>query len=254
MGLNKALKKASEDGLTRKEVRTIANKYDVSRSDVRDRAETKGYTGSTSTVAQNPIVGNTTIDWTGKNNDPGTYVTAPGSSKGSSTATTSNAQQYPDGGASTDEDLKKQTDAQVFLFQNLYDFQQGLEITKNEGILNSTTIRADADKEIARIDADARKYGYELGLQGTKYGADKESEWRQAVANIEVKGKLDLQPIINAGLQRVAEIEGQSARDVADITSKGNIESMRLRTNADKELGKIQMAGGMYGLINSIFG
>lgn len=152
------------------------------------------------------------------------------------------------------EQLDAQTAAQTNLYQNLYDFQQGLIRTQNEGNISSTTIRADADKEIARIDADARRYLGELGLQGTKYGADKEAEWRQAVANIEVKGKLDLQPIINAGLQRVAEIEGQSARDVAETTGSYGLRSMQERTAADKELGKIQMAGGMYGLINSIFG
>lgn len=152
------------------------------------------------------------------------------------------------------EQLDAQTAAQTNLYQNLYDFQQGLIRTQNEGDISSTTIRADADKEIARIDADARRYLGELGLQGTKYGADKEAEWRQAVANIEVKGKLDLQPIINAGLQRVAEIEGQSARDVAETTGSYGLRSMQERTSADKELGKIQMAGGMYGLINSIFG
>lgn len=139
-------------------------------------------------------------------------------------------------------------------FQNLYDFQAGLLNIQAGATTTSTTIRAEADKEIAKIDADARKYGYDLGLEGTKYTADKESEWRQAVSNIEVKGKLDLQPIINAGLERVAEIEGQSAKDVADITGKYSLRSMQERTKADKALGKMQLAGGMYGLIGSVFG
>lgn len=172
------------------------------------------------------------------------------------TPTNTNTTNTPADGGIPDwqEKLNAQTEAQQMLYQNLYDFQQGLVRTQNEGNISSTTIRADADKEIARIDADARRYLGELGLQGTKYGADKEAEWRQAVANIEVKGKLDLQPIINAGLQRVAEIEGQSARDVAETTGSYGLRSMQERTAADKELGKIQMAGGMYGLINSIFG
>lgn len=159
-------------------------------------------------------------------------------------------------GGTTDwrEQLNAQTDAQSTLYQNLYDFQQGLARTQNEGTINSTTIRAEADKEIARIDADARRYLGELGLQGTKYASDKESEWRQAVSNIEVKGKLDLQPIINAGLERVAEIEGQSARDVAETTGSYGLKSMEARTSADKELGKMQLAGGMYGLLSSVFG
>lgn len=115
-------------------------------------------------------------------------------------------------------------------------------------------LRADADKEVAKAYADAQKYSAELGLEGTKYGADKESEWRQAVANIEVKGKLDLQPIINAGLERVAGIEAQAQRDVAETTGKYSLESMKERTSADKSLGKMQLAGSMYGLLGSVFG
>lgn len=115
-------------------------------------------------------------------------------------------------------------------------------------------LRADADKEVARAYADAQKYASELGLQGVKYGADKESEWRQAVANIEVKGKLDLQPIINAGLERVAGIQAQASRDVAETSGKYSLASMKERTAADKSLGKMQLAGSMYGLLGSIFG
>lgn len=115
-------------------------------------------------------------------------------------------------------------------------------------------IRADADKEVGRAYADAQKYAAALGLEGVKYGADKESEWRQAVANIEVKGKLDLQPIINAGLEKVAAIEAQASRDVAETTGKYSLESMKQRTAADKSIGKMQLAGSMYGLIGSVFG
>jgi hypothetical protein len=118
----------------------------------------------------------------------------------------------------------------------------------------SATIRGEADKEVARAYADAQKYASQLGLEGVKYGADKESEWRQAVSNIEVKGKLDLQPIINAGLERVAGIEAQASRDVAETTGKYSLESMKERTAADKSIGKMQLAGSMYGLIGSMFG
>jgi hypothetical protein len=120
--------------------------------------------------------------------------------------------------------------------------------------VSSAGIRADADKEVARAYADAQRYASELGLEGVKYGADKESQWREAVANIEVKGKLDLQPIINAGLERVAGIEAQAQRDVAETTGKYSLESMKERTAADKSIGKMQLAGGMYGLLGSIFG
>ena len=115
-------------------------------------------------------------------------------------------------------------------------------------------IYADADKYIADAYSGAQIRGAELGLEGTKYSADKESEWRQAVAGIEVKGRLDLQPIINAGLEKVANIEAQASRDVADITGKYNVEGIKTRGEFDEKIGRINLAGSMYGLISSAFG
>lgn len=212
------------------ELKTLAEKSGLTAASIIDRFTSAG--GSVSTASS-------------------AYAAAPATT----TSTASASPIYAAGGAANSQQQSSaQSTPETTLFQNLFDFQKGLEITKNEGLVNSTTIRADADKEIARIDADARKYGYELGLEGTKYGADKEAEWRQAVANIEVKGKLDLQPIINAGLQRVAEIEGQSARDVAETTGSYGLKSVQERASADKSIAQMQLAGGMYGLINSIFG
>jgi hypothetical protein len=120
--------------------------------------------------------------------------------------------------------------------------------------IDVANIYADADKYIA--DAEVRGIDISSGraLEGTKYAADKESEWRQAVANIEVKGRLDLQPIINAGLEKVAGIEAQAQRDVADITGKYDVEGIRVRGEADKQIGGMQLAGNMYNLINAAFG
>ena len=142
-----------------------------------------------------------------------------------------------------------------YLFQDVIGpFQESIATINANATVNSATIRGEADKEVAKAYADAQKYASTLGLEGVKYGADKESEWRQAVANIEVKGKLDLQPIINAGLERVAGIEAQSARDVAETTGRYSLESMKERTSADKNIGKMQLAGSMYGLLGSVFG
>lgn len=115
-------------------------------------------------------------------------------------------------------------------------------------------IRGEADKYVADAYAGAQMYGSDRELEGTKYSADKESEWRQAVAGIEVKGRLDLQPIINAGLEKVAGIEAQASRDVADITGKYNVEGIKTRGEFDEKIGRIGLAGSMYGLINSAFG
>jgi len=120
--------------------------------------------------------------------------------------------------------------------------------------VSAAGIRGDADKEVARAYADAQRYGYDLGLEGTKYSSDKESEWRQAVANIEVGGKKDLQGIINAGLKDVATIEAQAQRDVAETTGGYSLKSMQERTKADRDIASMGLAGSMYGLISSVFG
>jgi hypothetical protein len=142
-----------------------------------------------------------------------------------------------------------------YLFQDVIGpFQESIANIQAGATTQSATIRGEADKEVARAYADAQKYASQLGLEGTKYASDKESDWRQAVANIEVQGKLDLQPIINAGLERVTGIEAQASRDVAETTGKYSLKSMQERTAADKSLGKMQLAGSMYGLIGAAFG
>lgn len=115
-------------------------------------------------------------------------------------------------------------------------------------------LRGEADKYISDNELKGTDISSARSLEGVKYGADKESEWRQAVANIEVKGKLDLQPIINAGLEKVAGIEAQAQRDVADTTGKYNVEGIRVRGEADKQIGGMQLAGNMYNLLNAAFG
>ena len=122
-----------------------------------------------------------------------------------------------------------------------------------DATVKSAGIRGEADKYVADAYAGAQKYGSDRDLEGTKYSSDKESEWRQAVAGIEVKGRLDLQPIINAGLEKVSNIEAQASRDVADITGKYGVEGIKTRGEFDEKIGKINLAGGMYGLISSAF-
>lgn len=218
MGWKQDLKKASEGGLTKREIKNIAQEYKaVDFGDVRSRAVDKGYwqapSYSVSSAASNNL-------------SPGDVA----------------------------EIFKTLQTGQ----ENLANIQgqwaeNAAQIGANAAV-SSAGIRADADKEVARAYADAQKYASSLGLEGVKYGADKESEWRQAVANIEVKGKLDLQPIINAGLEKVAGIEAQASRDVAETTGKYSLESMKQRTAADKSIGKMQLAGSMYGLLGSVFG
>ena len=165
MGWHQALNKLSEGGLQKSEVKDLADKYDISKKDIKNQAADKGYT----------------LNWqsTGATPDP----------------------TYNPGGANSNGVTR---DDLVTLYQNIQTGQENLAYINAGASTASSTIRAEADKEVARAYADAQKYSAELGLQGTKYGADKESEWRQAVSRIETQGKLDLQGIINSGLERVA--------------------------------------------------
>lgn len=166
-----------------------------------------------------------------------------------STTTPSRPSETPDPTTTTDLGSDWAT-----LGENYNTSQQNIATINAGAATQSASIKAEADKQIAQAYADAQRYGAELGLEGVKYGADKESEWRQAVSNIETKGKLDLQGIINSGLERVANIEKESALGVADLTSSRSLEGTKYQSDVQKDIGKMSLAGSMYGLIGSIFG
>jgi hypothetical protein len=217
MSWKKKLKKAARGGIDENEIKEINEKYQkIDRSDLITRAEDKGYTLNWQTEAEP-------------------------------------AEPAPGGGAISGADQPNPNDLAT-IFQNYGIVTEAVANIQADATKKSATLRADADKEVARAYADAQKYASQLGLEGVKYGADKESEWRQAVSNIEVKGKLDLQPIINAGLERVTGIEAQAARDVAETTGRYGLESTKTQAASQEKLGKMQMAGSMYGLLSSIFG
>jgi len=217
MGWKKDLKKAARGGINQNEIKKINQKYQkIDLSDLRTRAEDKGYTLNWETEAEP-------------------------------------AEPAPGGGAIPGADQPNPNDLAT-IFQNYGIMSEAIANIQATATTKSAELRADADKEVAKAYADAQKYASELGLEGVKYGADKESEWRQAVSNIEVKGKLDLQPIINAGLERVAGVEAQAARDVAETTGRYGLESTKTQAASQEKLGKMQMAGSMYGLLGSIFG
>lgn len=164
-----------------------------------------------------------------------------------------------DGGGTTNTDPMAGYWAQVAESnERIADITGGYNVQVATIGANATTaaanIRGEADKYIADAYSGAQRYGSELALEGTKYTADKEAQWRQAVAQIETKGRLDLQPIINAGLEKVANIEAQASRDVADITGKYNVEGIKTRGEFDEKIGKLNLAGSMYGLISAAFG
>ena len=118
----------------------------------------------------------------------------------------------------------------------------------------SERIRGLSNQEIARINKDASNYGYDRQLEGTKYATDSEERWRQAVATIEGDKKASLQNIINAGLKDVAEIEGSYSLKNVEAKGKYDTQIMGLRTQADKDIAKMDANQKMYGLLGLAFG
>jgi hypothetical protein len=118
----------------------------------------------------------------------------------------------------------------------------------------SERIRGLSNQEIARINKDASNYGYDRQLEGTKYATDSEERWRQAVATIEGDKKASLQNIINAGLKDVAEIEGSYSLKNVEAKGKYDTQIMGLRTQADKDIAKMDANQKMYNLLGLAFG
>jgi hypothetical protein len=127
------------------------------------------------------------------------------------------------------------------------------DIQKNAAT-ESERIRGLSNQEIARINKDASNYGYDRQLEGTKYATDSEERWRQAVATIEGDKKASLQNIINAGLKDVSEIEGSYSLKNVEAKGKYDTQIMGLRTQADKDIAKMDSNQKMYNLLGLAFG
>jgi hypothetical protein len=121
-------------------------------------------------------------------------------------------------------------------------------------VTESERIRGLSNQEIAKINERASGYGYDRQLEGTKYATDSEERWRQAVATIEGDKKASLQNIINAGLKDVAEIEGSYSLKNVEAKGKYDTQIMGLRTQADKDIAKMDANQKMYNLLGLAFG
>jgi hypothetical protein len=134
------------------------------------------------------------------------------------------------------------------------DLEKDLAKIQAGAATESERIRGLSNQEIARINKDASNYGYDRQLEGTKYATDSEERWRQAVATIEGDKKASLQNIINAGLKDVSEIEGSYSLKNVEAKGKYDTQIMGLRTQADKDIAKMDANQKMYNLLGLAFG
>lgn len=243
MGKKQDIKEAAKSGgeLTKKEVKQIAQQYDIPRSEVKSFAskftpETNTTTNTTNTTAPTVSI----KDYLSQGSFGGKINTAEAQTIKEAGYTLGDLQKageklgikvggkaekgfadtatIPGDTTTISGDTTNITNSGGVNDPNAY-FSGGVPaswITGTFGVA-SDAIRAQGDLESNKAIAEAQKYGYDKGLEGTK---------------AEIQGRLDLQPIINAGLQRVAEIEGKSQRD----------------------LGRIQLAGSLYNTLGLAFG
>ena len=141
-----------------------------------------------------------------------------------------------------------------FPWDKYSDLQKDLGKIQAGAATESERIRGLSNQEIARINKDASNYGYDRQLEGTKYATDSEERWRQAVATIEGDKKASLQNIINAGLKDVSEIEGSYSLKNVEAKGKYDTQIMGLRTQADKDIAKMDANQKMYNLLGLAFG
>ena len=142
----------------------------------------------------------------------------------------------------------------AFPWDDYADLQIKLGGIQKDASTESERIRGLSNQEIARINKDASNYGYDRQLEGTKYATDSEERWRQAVATIEGDKKASLQNIINAGLKDVSEIEGSYSLKNVEAKGKYDTQIMGLRTQADKDIAKMDANQKMYNLLGLAFG
>ena len=158
----------------------------------------------------------------------------------------------------SDVDPINPTGIQVTNAEFPWDKYSDLQIELGEiqagAVTESERLRGLSNQEIARINKDASNYGYDRQLEGTKYATDSEERWRQAVATIEGDKKASLQNIINAGLKDVSEIEGSYSLKNVEAKGKYDTQIMGLRTQADKDIAKMDANQKMYGLLGLAFG
>jgi hypothetical protein len=77
------------------------------------------------------------------------------------------------------------------------------------GAKDVARIEGRTDRDVARIGGRTAKNVAQIQSRTTRYVADRELESNLGVENIRAKGAVDLQKIVNAGMERVENIRGE---------------------------------------------
>lgn len=114
------------------------------------------------------------------------------------------------------------------------------------------TIMKDTELEKQKLYNEGWAKAQGISAEATRYVSDREKEAILGKADIETRGRIDLQGIINAGLKDVAGIEAQSARDVATIGGEFGVKQEQTRQTGQKDIARIgARAGILQGLVGA---
>lgn len=179
------------------------------------------------------------------------FVKQPAASPGTTATPSTAPDPFATPAANVNQNVFSPEDMMGFLEQEATREQTLAGIDSNTRITLGN-LDADARKEAARLAADAQIRSTGISADATRYVSDREKEAILQRAEIESKGRLDLQAIINAGMTNVAEIEGLTARDVAKIGGEYGVKQEQTRQSGQVRIANIaRNAGILQGLVGA---
>jgi hypothetical protein len=139
-----------------------------------------------------------------------------------------------------------------------YEWQarMGIQLGKyqKEAQTESETIRGKYNKEVAEIQRGQSDYAQDAETKRSFYSDDSEERWRKFASTADKEKAIEVQKIVAAGLEAVAEIEGSYG--LKGIQAKGEADKavMGIRAQADKDISQMDNTSRMYSLLGLAFG
>ena len=92
-----------------------------------------------------------------------------------------------------------------------FDYQSASNLLNAQGNIDTqiANINSDAARYVTELETGAQKDVAKTQADATRYVADRELESNLGVENIRAKGAVDLQKVVNTGMERVEDIRGE---------------------------------------------
>jgi hypothetical protein len=135
-----------------------------------------------------------------------------------------------------------------FMSQDEFNYKAAYGLSELNGQIQSNlqTLINQGSANVANISANAQMYGYTTQANAQKYVADKAGESAKDVANIQAQNNINLQAIVNAGLQDVAKIQGETSRDVEKTRGEFGVKQEETRQRGSRDIARIGGEAGIY--------